>query len=94
LIRLIAETLGIAVFSMALPFLFTAALVCGQKSGMSEDELWLVKVAGTLLMPFGAVLWLIAISNLVFRKRAGLLKQVLVFFGTAFLMYLLLSSGV
>jgi hypothetical protein len=94
LIRHIAEMLAIALFSMALPFLFVAALVWGQKSVMSTDEVWLVRVAGTVLMPFGAVLWLITISNLVFRRRAGLLRQVLVFFATAFLMYMLLISGV
>jgi len=79
---------------MALPFLFVAALVWGQKSGMSADEVWLVKVAGTVLMPFGMVLWVITISNLVFRKRAGLFKQVIVFFGTALVIYVLLSCGV
>ena|SRR5437764_14129129 len=94
LIRHIAETLGIALFSMALPFLFLAALVWGEKSGMSADEVSLVKVAGTILMPIGAVLWLITISNLVFRRRAGLFKQLLVFFGTAFLMYMLLCCGI
>ena len=94
LIRHIAETLVIALFSMALPFLFVAALVWGQKIGMSADEVWLVKVAGTVLMPFGAVLWVITISNLMFRRRAGLFKQLVAFFGTAFLMYILLVSGV
>ena len=94
LIRSIADLLAIALFSMALPFLFVSALVWGQNVGMSADEVWFVKVAGTVLMPFGAVLWLITISNLVFRRRTGLLKQVLVFFGTAFLMYVLLVSGV
>jgi uncharacterized membrane protein YecN with MAPEG domain len=94
LIRHIAETLGIALFSMALPFLFVSALVWGQKSGMSADEVWLVKVVGAVLMPFGAVLWVITISNLVFRRRAGLVKQLVAFFGTAFLLYLLLSAGV
>ena len=94
LIRHIAETLGIAFLSMALPFLFVAAVLWGQKSGMSADEMWLVKVAGTVLMAFGAVLWVITISNLVFRRRAGLFKQALVFFGTASLMYVLLSAGV
>lgn len=94
MVRHIAETLGIALFSMTLPFLFVAALVWGRKSGMSADEIWLVKVTGTVLMPFGAVLWLITISNLMFRRRAGLFKQVVVFFGTAFLMYVLLPAGV
>jgi len=94
LIRHIAETLSIALFSMALPFLFVAALVWGQKSGMSADEVWLVKAVGTVLMPFGAVLWVITISNLVFHRRAGLFKQLLVFFGTAFLLYILLECGV
>ena len=61
---------------------------------MSPDEVWLVEMAGTVLMPFGAVLWLITISHLVFRRRAGYLKQLLVFFGTALLMYVLLSCGV
>jgi len=79
---------------MILPFLFVATLVWGQKSGMSADEVWLVKVAGTVLLPFGTVLWVITISNLVFRRRAGFIKQLLAFFGTAFLMYILLSSGV
>lgn len=94
LIRSIADLVAIALFSMALPFLLMAALVWGQKAGMSADEVWLVKVAGIVLMPFGAVLWVITISNLVFRRRTGLLKQGLVFFGTAFLMYLLLDTGV
>jgi hypothetical protein len=79
---------------MALPFLFVAALVWGQQTGINADAVWFVKVAGTVLMPFGAVLWVITISNLVFRRRAGLFKQLLVFLGTALLMYLLLSSGV
>lgn len=61
---------------------------------MGSDEVWLVKVAGTVLMPFGAALWLITISNLVFRRRAGLFKQVVVFVATAFLICLLLTSDV
>jgi hypothetical protein len=94
LVRHIAETLGIALFSMALPFLFLAALVCGQKIGINSDEIWLIKVAGTVLMPFGITLWYITLSHLVFRRRAGYFIQVVVFFGTAMLMYVLLSSGV
>jgi hypothetical protein len=94
LIGRIAATLGIAVLSMMLPFLFIPTLLCGKKLGLSPDEIWLVKVAGTALLPFGAVLWLITISNLIFRRRAGLVWQVLVFFGTAFLVWLLLCTGV
>jgi len=94
LIRSITSLLTIALFSIALPILFVAALVGGERVGMSPDEIWLVKVAGTTLMPFGAVLWLITISNLVFRRRAGLFKQAVVFVATGFLMYLLLTSGV
>jgi hypothetical protein len=93
LILHIAGTVGIAIFSMTLPLLFTATL-WSQKLGLRPDEIWFVKVMGTVLFPFGAVLWLITISNLVFRRRAGFVRQALVFFGTAVLIYLLLSSGV
>jgi hypothetical protein len=94
LLRHIMETLGIAVFSMALPFLFVAVLAWGKSIGVSSDEMWLIKVSATVLMPFGAVLWLITISNLVFRRRAGYFMQLVMFFATVFLMYALLSFGI
>jgi hypothetical protein len=51
-------------------------------------------MAFTFLGPFSAVLWYITISHLVLRSRAGYLMQLVVFFGTAGLIYLLLINGV
>jgi hypothetical protein len=94
-LRHIAETLGIALFSMVLPFVFVAALVWGSDvTGVNADGIWLIKVVGTILMPFGMVFWYIAIHHLLLRRRAGYLMQLVVFFSTAFLMYMLMSCGI
>lgn len=74
LLRHMLETLAIALFSMCLPFLFVAAIVWGRDAtGVDADSIWFVKAAGTFLMPFGMVLWYIAVAHLVLRRRASLL---------------------
>ena len=77
-------------FVVALPFLLGLLLI----PTLPPDDRWFLKVAFTALGPFSAVLWYIGVSNLVFRWRAGYLMQIVVFLGTASLIYLLLVNGV
>ncbi len=77
-------------FVLILPFLLAFLLI----SSLPPDDRWFLKMAFTFLGPFSAVLWFITFSNLVLHRRAGYLKQAIVFFGTAGVIYLLLTSGV
>jgi hypothetical protein len=77
-------------FVMVLPFLLGLLLI----PTLPQDERWFLKMAFTFLSPFTAVLWFIAFSHLVLHRRAGYLRQAVVFFGTAALIYLLLIGGV
>ncbi len=77
-------------FVLILPFLLAFLLI----PSLPPDDRWFLKMAFTFLGPFSAVLWFITFSNLVLHRRAGYLKQAIVFFGTAGVIYLLLTSGV
>jgi hypothetical protein len=77
-------------FVIALPFLLGLLLI----PTLPPDDRWFLKMAFTFLSPFTAVLWFITVSNLVFHRRAGYLKQAVVFFGTAAVIYFLLTNGV
>jgi hypothetical protein len=77
-------------FVLLLPFLLAFLLV----PSLPQDDRWFLKMAFTFLGPFSAVLWFIAFSHLALHKRAGYLKQAVVFFVSAGVIYLLLTSGV
>jgi len=77
-------------FVIALPFLLGLLLI----PSLPPDERWFLKMAFTFLGPFSAVLWFIAFRHLALRRRAGYLMQLVVFLGTAALIYLLLINGV
>jgi hypothetical protein len=89
LLRGFLASLTTLLFVLALPFLLGLLLI----PALPNDDRWFLKMAFTLLSPFSAVLWYIMASNLVFHRRAGYLMQAVVFFGTAAVIYLLLTSG-
>jgi hypothetical protein len=76
-------------FVIALPFLLGLLLI----PSLPPDDRWFLKMAFTFLGPFSAVLWYIAFSHLVLHRRAGYFKQLVIFFGTAAVIYLLLING-
>lgn len=78
------------IFVLLLPFLLAFLLV----PSLPPDDRWFLKMAFTFLGPFSAVLWFITFSSLVLHRRAGYLKQVVVFFVSAGVIYLLLTRGV
>ena len=77
-------------FVVALPFLVGLLLI----PTLPADDGFFLKVAFTFLGPFSAVFWYIGVSHLVFHRRAGYFMQLVVFFGTAAAIYLLLVNGV
>lgn len=77
-------------FVIALPFLLGLLLIPTLPAG----DRGFLKMAFTFLGPFSAVLWFITFSHLVLRRRAGYFKQLVVFLGTAAVIYLLLINGV
>jgi hypothetical protein len=89
LIRSAGNFLVLVAFTLLLPLFWAAARLWG-----SADERWLMKMALTFLAPFSAVLWFIAFRHLVLGRRAGYLMQLVVFIGTAAVIYLLLVNGV
>jgi hypothetical protein len=90
LTRGLLVSLTTMLFVIALPFLLGLLLI----PTLPPDERWFLKMAFTFLGPFSAVLWYITISHLVLRRRAGYLMQLLIFVGTAAVIYLLLINGV
>ena len=78
------------IFVVALPFLLGLLLI----PSLPPDDRWFLKVAFTFLSPFSAVLWFIAFRHLVLGRRAGYFMQLVVFIGTAAVIYLLLVNGV
>lgn len=64
-------------FVIALPLLLGLLLI----PTLPPDDRWFLKMAFTFLGPFSVVLWCITVSNLVFRRRAGYLMQLVVFLG-------------
>jgi hypothetical protein len=76
-------------FVFALPFLLGLLLI----PSLPPDDRWFLKMALTFLGPFSAVLWFIAFSHLARHRKAGCFMQVVVFFGTAAVIYLLLING-
>ena len=79
---------------MCLPCLMVWAIVWGRNvTGVNADAVWFVKMAGTVLLPFGAVFWYLAITHLVLQKESSYLVQFLVFVATAVLVYLMLRTG-
>jgi|ERR1700733_7585331 len=83
-------SLSTMLFVIALPFLLGLLLI----PTLPPDDRWFLKIAFTFLGPFSVVLGYITVSNLVFRRRAGYLMQLVVFLGTAALIYLLVINGV
>ena len=77
-------------FVLALPFLLGLLLI----PSLPPDDRWFLKMAFTFLGPFSAVLWFIAFNHLVLHRRAGYFMQVVVFIGTAAVIYFLLINGV
>ena len=77
-------------FVVALPFLLGLLLI----PSLPPDDRFFLKAAFTFLGPFSTVLWYIGVSNLVFHRRAGYLMQIVIFFGTAAVIYFLLINGV
>jgi hypothetical protein len=75
---------------IALPFLLGLLLI----PSLPSDDRWFLKMAFTFLSPFSALLWYITVSNLVFHRRAGYFMQLVIFFGTAAMIYFLLINGV
>jgi hypothetical protein len=75
---------------IALPFLLGLMLI----PTLPPDDRWFLKMAFTFLGPFSAVLWFIAFRHLVLRRRAGYFMQLVIFVGTATVIYLLLANGV
>ena len=71
-------------FVFILPFLLGLLLV----PNLPPDDRWFLKMAFTFLGPFSAVFWYIGVSNLVFHRRAGCFIQLVIFFGTAAVIYL------
>ena len=77
-------------FVVALPFLLGLLLI----PTLPPDDRWFLKMAFTFLSPFSAVLWLIAFSHLVLRRRSGYFMQLVIFVGTAAAIYWLLINRV
>jgi len=77
-------------FVFVLPLLLGLLLI----PSLPPDDRWFLKMAFTFLGPFSAVLWFIAFSHLVLRRRAGYFMQFVIFLGTAAAIYLLLVNGV
>jgi hypothetical protein len=90
LLRGFLASLTTLLFVLALPFLLGLLLI----PSLPPDDRWFLKMAFTFLSPFSAVFWYIGVSNLVFHRRAGYFMQIVIFFGTAGLIYLLLINGV
>jgi len=90
LLRGFLASLSTLLFVLALPFLLGLLLI----PTLPPDERWLLKMAFTFLGPFSAVLWFIAFRHFVLGRKAGYFMQLVVFVGTAALIYLLLINGV
>lgn len=90
LLRGLLASITTMIFVIALPFLLGLLLI----PSLPEDDRFFLKAGFTFLSPFSAVLWYIAVSHLVFHRKAGYFMQLVVFFGTAAMIYLLLTSGV
>jgi hypothetical protein len=90
LVKRLLVSLGTLLFVLALP-LFS---VLFSLPSLSNDERWYLKIAISILGPFSATLWYTVISQLVLHRRAGCLMQLVLFFGTAALIYLLLAHRV
>lgn len=90
LIKGFLVSLTTMIFVIVLPFLLGLLLI----PSLPEDDRFFLKAAFTFLGPISGVLWFIAFSHLVLRRRAGYLMQLVIFVGTAAAIYLLLVSGV
>ena len=90
LLRGFLASLTTLLFVIALPFLLGLLL----NPSLPPGDRWFLKMAFTFLGPFSAVLWFITFSHLVLRRRAGYFMQLVVFIGTAAVIYLLLINGV
>jgi hypothetical protein len=77
------------IFVIALPFLLGLLLI----PSLPPDDRRFLKTAFTFFGPFSAVIWYIAFSHLVRRRKAGYFMQLVVLFGAA-VIYLLLINGV
>jgi hypothetical protein len=77
-------------FMIVLPFLLGLLLI----PTLPPDDRFFLKAAFTFLGPFSGVLWFIAFSHLVLRRRAGYFMQLVIFVGTAAVIYVLLVNGV
>ena len=90
LLRGFLASLTTLLFVFILPFLLGLLLI----PTLPPDDRFFLKAAFTFLSPFSAVVWFIAFSHLVRHRKAGYFMQVLVFLGTAAVIYLLLVNGV
>jgi hypothetical protein len=90
LLRGFLASLTTLLFVFILPILLGLLLI----PTLPPDDRFFLKAAFTFLSPFSTVLWFITISNLIFHRRAGYFLQAVVFFGTAAVIYLLLTNGV
>lgn len=70
-------------FVIVLPFLLGLLLI----PTLPPEDRFFLKAAFTFLGPFSTVLWYIGVSNLLFHQRAGYLMQLVVFLGTAAVIY-------
>ena len=85
----------LVLFILALPFLVVGTVIWGESiTGAAADSIWLIKVGATFLGPFSGVLWYLVLSHLVLKRSAGFLMQLVVFLGTAGVIYLLVATGV
>ena len=78
------------IFVIALPFLLGLLLI----PSLPPADRFFLKAAFTFLSPFSAVVWYIAFSHIVLRRRSGYLMQLVIFVGTASMIYLLLINWV
>ena len=90
LLRGLLASITTMIFVIVLPFLLGLLLI----PTLPEDDRFFLKAAFTFLGPFSAVLWFIAFSHLVLRRRAGYFMQFVIFLGTAAVIYFLLINGV
>jgi len=90
LLKGLLASLTTMLFVFVLPLLLGLLLI----PSLPPDDRWFLKMAFTFLGPFSAVLWFIAFSHLVLRRRAGFFMQFVIFLGTAAAIYLLLVNGV
>lgn len=89
MIRSLLNFLAMCGFVGLLPFFLAASYLLG-----SKDEQWLMRAASCLFGPCCLVIWYIAGSHLIFKRRASYLVQFLIFVAGYGLVALAIRSGV